>query len=71
MPTVIGSFISRRVYDSKLRTVHSIRTTACCRFVDVRNGEEVKKGVSWMVRVPGAHQSVVRADAYLPRMREK
>ena len=52
MPTVIGNFISRHVYDSELRTVHSIHTPTCCRFVDVSNGREIKKGVSWMVRVP-------------------
>ena len=49
MPTIIGSFISRHVYDSKLLTVHKIHTQTCCRFVDVRNGEESKKGLSWMV----------------------
>jgi len=48
MPKVIGDFISRQVYDSKLFTKHAIETHTCCRFVDVWNGEEVKKGVSWM-----------------------
>ena len=52
MPTVIGYFISRNVYGSKLRTKHSINTLTCCRFVDVSNGKETKKGVSWTVRVP-------------------
>ena len=52
MPTVIGHFISCHVYDSKLRTIHDIKTLACCRFADVRNGEESKdKGVSWVVRI--------------------
>ena len=51
MPTVIGDFISRHVYDSKLRTKHSINILTCCRFVDVSNGKETKKGVSWVVRV--------------------
>ena len=50
MPTVLGGFISRHVYDSKLLTEHAIHTQSCCRFVDVSNGEEIKKGVSWMVR---------------------
>ena len=50
MPIVIGDFISRHVYDSKLMTSHAINTLTCCRFVDVRDGEEIKKGVSWMVR---------------------
>lgn len=49
IPTVIGNFISSRVYDSKLRTEHKIHTLTCCRFVDVHNGEEVKRGVSWTV----------------------
>ena len=50
MPTVIGDFISRQVYDSKLFTEHAITTHTCCRFVDVNDGEEIKRGVSWMVR---------------------
>ena len=50
MPTIIGHFISRHVYDSKLRTKHSINTLTCCRFVDVSNGKELRKGVSWTVR---------------------
>ena len=52
MPTVIGNFISRRVYQEKLGTVHPIKTNDCCRFVDVSNGKETKKGVSWVVRLP-------------------
>ncbi|KAF9647979.1 hypothetical protein BDM02DRAFT_3097219, partial [Thelephora ganbajun] len=48
MPTVIGNFISRHVYSSRLRTVHHIHHPTCCRFVDVSNGKEIKKGVSWV-----------------------
>ena len=51
MPTIIGNFISRHVYNSKLLTTHKIRSQTCCRFVDVRNGEESKKGLSWMVSI--------------------
>jgi hypothetical protein len=51
MPMVIGNFISRNVYNSKLRTKHDINTLTCCRFVDASDGKEFKKGVSWMVRV--------------------
>jgi len=51
MPLVVGDFISRHVYDSKLATVHPIHTVACCRFVNVSDGEEIKKGVSWVVRL--------------------
>ena len=67
MPTVIGRFISRNVYGSKLQTVHTIHIQTCCRFVDVSNGKETKKGGSWTVRPTpprNAHLSVV-ADAYL------
>lgn len=53
MPTVIGHFISRHVYNSKLGTKHPINTITCCRFVDVSNGKEIKKGLSWTVRFPG------------------
>ena len=52
MPKVIGYFISRHVYGSKLRTQHDINTLTCCRFVDVSDGEETKKGNSWTVREP-------------------
>jgi len=65
MPTVIGDFISRHVYGSKLKTVHSVHAPTCCRFVDVSNGKEFKKGVSWTVRVPDTTQFVVRADNYV------
>ena len=51
MPTVIGKFISRHVYDSELRTQHAIESLTCCRFVDVSNGKEAKEGVSWVVRI--------------------
>jgi len=49
MPMVIGHFISSHVYGSKLGTKHPINTLVCCRFVDVSNGKEIKKGLSWMV----------------------
>ena len=51
MPMVIGHFISRHVYNSKLLTERDINTLTCCRFVDVCDGKEVKRGVSWVVRV--------------------
>ncbi|KIJ67000.1 hypothetical protein HYDPIDRAFT_85949 [Hydnomerulius pinastri MD-312] len=47
MPTVIGDFISRHVYKSKLRTHHNIHDSKACRFIDVKKGREVKKGKSW------------------------
>ena len=49
---VIGHFISRHVYNSKLGTKHPISTLICCRFVDVSSGKEVKRGLSWMVCFP-------------------
>jgi len=49
MPVVIGSFISRNVYSSRLLTHHGIVTPTCCRFVDVRHGWEMKAGHSWTV----------------------
>ena len=50
MPHVIGTFISRNVYDSKLLTFHSDTTSKACRFIDVNKGREMKRGHSWVVR---------------------
>ncbi|KAG2035299.1 P-loop containing nucleoside triphosphate hydrolase protein [Suillus americanus] len=47
MPLVIGTFISRHVYDQKLMTVHAINSRAACRFLDVKKGKEEKLGKSW------------------------
>jgi len=47
MPHIIGDFISRHVYQSKLHTKHDISDIFCCRFVNVSNGKEAKMGVSW------------------------
>ncbi|KAG2074290.1 hypothetical protein BDR04DRAFT_1071679, partial [Suillus decipiens] len=48
MPLVIGSFISRHVYDQKLVTVHNNNSEAACRFLDVKMGQEKKAGNSWI-----------------------
>ncbi|KAJ3570489.1 hypothetical protein NP233_g4369 [Leucocoprinus birnbaumii] len=48
MPLLVGNYISREVYDSRLKSVHSISTNACCRFVDVVNGQEQRMGKSWI-----------------------
>ncbi|OJA16087.1 hypothetical protein AZE42_05642 [Rhizopogon vesiculosus] len=48
MPVIIGDFISRNVYDHKLKTVHNITSRTACRFLDVKGGQEKKSGVSWM-----------------------
>ncbi|KAG2038451.1 P-loop containing nucleoside triphosphate hydrolase protein [Suillus americanus] len=47
MPLVIGSFISRHVYNQKLMTEHDITSKAACRFLDVKKGKEEKSGKSW------------------------
>lgn len=49
MPRVVGSFISRHVYDGKLETVHAITSASACRFVDVQKGREKQEGHSWIV----------------------
>ncbi|KAH7903183.1 AAA domain-containing protein, partial [Hygrophoropsis aurantiaca] len=54
MPVVIGQFISRQVYDGKLRTNHLITSGDACRFVDVQNGEEQGAGNSWQNREESA-----------------
>ncbi|KAG1750836.1 P-loop containing nucleoside triphosphate hydrolase protein [Suillus lakei] len=48
MPLVIGSFISRHVYNQKLMTVHNNNSRAACRFLDVKRGQEQRAGKSWM-----------------------
>ncbi|KZP25209.1 P-loop containing nucleoside triphosphate hydrolase protein [Athelia psychrophila] len=47
MPVPIGAFISRHVYEGKLRTQHDITVSSSCRFKDVPNGEELLVGCSW------------------------
>ena len=49
MPVLLGEFISEEVYNSKLKSVHSIRDSDCIRFVDVRKGYEEAVGSSWQV----------------------
>lgn len=50
MPLPIGNFISKQVYQNRLKTEHSIRENSCCRFIDVSYGREVSRGRSWIVR---------------------
>ncbi|KAJ6531913.1 P-loop containing nucleoside triphosphate hydrolase protein [Mycena capillaripes] len=47
MPTQLGTFIGKHVYDNKLQTVHR-NTSQCCRFIDVKKSKEVQKGSSWI-----------------------
>ncbi|KAF9485152.1 P-loop containing nucleoside triphosphate hydrolase protein [Pholiota conissans] len=50
MPIPIGNFISKHVYNGKLKSEHMITDPQCCRFVDVSKGKEVSEGRSWKVR---------------------
>ncbi|KII84122.1 hypothetical protein PLICRDRAFT_32539 [Plicaturopsis crispa FD-325 SS-3] len=47
MPIPISKFISDKVYDSKLRSEHSISGMSCLSFVDVGKGREEQSGLSW------------------------
>ncbi|KAF8994646.1 P-loop containing nucleoside triphosphate hydrolase protein [Cyathus striatus] len=49
MPICLGTFISRTIYESRLKSVHEIKTSDCLKFVDVgiQHGEETKDGSSW------------------------
>ncbi|TBU26537.1 P-loop containing nucleoside triphosphate hydrolase protein, partial [Dichomitus squalens] len=49
MPVPLGNFISKTIYDSKLKSEHKIRDfrTSSVLFVDVRKGAEERAGLSW------------------------
>ncbi|KAI0800447.1 P-loop containing nucleoside triphosphate hydrolase protein [Fomes fomentarius] len=47
MPVPLGDFISKEVYDSKLKSQHLIKTRRCVQFIDVRKGQEESVGSSW------------------------
>ncbi|KAK0471193.1 P-loop containing nucleoside triphosphate hydrolase protein [Armillaria novae-zelandiae] len=49
MPHPLGDFISREVYDNRLRSEHGIADPSCIAFIDARNGNEKKSGFSWQV----------------------
>ena len=49
MPTFLGNFISRHVYDGQLLSEHRNKSADCCRFVDVAEGKETRAGMSWKV----------------------
>ncbi|KAG8994071.1 hypothetical protein FRB94_010188 [Tulasnella sp. JGI-2019a] len=48
MPVPIGQFISRNVYDSKLKSSHSIKDLDCLKLVDVEVGFEEVDKTSWI-----------------------
>ncbi|TFY66809.1 hypothetical protein EVG20_g4292 [Dentipellis fragilis] len=48
MPTVICNFISRQIYDGRLKSKHNLHSKNACRFVNVDRGKEEKSGHSWI-----------------------
>ncbi|KAI6042876.1 AAA domain-containing protein, partial [Pisolithus marmoratus] len=48
MPSAVGDFISRKVYDGKLKTCHEDSLSVPCRFVNVDRGQETRSGKSWI-----------------------
>lgn len=49
MPVPIGDFISKHVYEGRLKSRHTISDPKCCTFIDVADGIEVAQGHSWKV----------------------
>lgn len=49
MPMELGSFISKSVYASALKSEHNITSSSCVKLVDVCNGYEENQGLSWKV----------------------
>jgi hypothetical protein len=49
LPIRLGEFISKNVYDGKLRSKHSVTDYSCISFIDVWKGKETKKGNSYLV----------------------
>ncbi|KAJ7576716.1 P-loop containing nucleoside triphosphate hydrolase protein [Mycena floridula] len=49
MPVPIGGFISKAVYNGRIKSVHTILTPSCLAFIDAQ-GQEIKRGFSWTVR---------------------
>lgn len=48
MPLAIGKFISKHVYEGRLKTNHSLTSPKTCRFVHVKGTQEERKGHSWV-----------------------
>lgn len=70
MPVPIGAFISANVYNNRLKSEHDIKTPSSCRFVNVANGKEEKKGHSWMVTIL-KHRAIDVTDYLSKRMFER
>ena len=49
LPIHLGSFISGKVYNGKLRSEHEIEDYSCITFIDVWKGKETRRGNSYLV----------------------
>ncbi|KAK0433858.1 P-loop containing nucleoside triphosphate hydrolase protein [Armillaria borealis] len=47
MPRPLGNFISREVYNNRLRSENNITDPSCIAFIDTKYGTEEKSGFSW------------------------
>ncbi|KAK0476953.1 P-loop containing nucleoside triphosphate hydrolase protein [Armillaria novae-zelandiae] len=47
MPHPLGEFISREVYNGRLRSEHRIKDPSCVAFIDTKTGMEERSGLSW------------------------
>ncbi|KAK0445637.1 P-loop containing nucleoside triphosphate hydrolase protein, partial [Desarmillaria tabescens] len=47
MPHPLGEFISREVYNNRLRSEHGIKDQSCIAFIDTKTGTEENSGFSW------------------------
>ncbi|KAK0482998.1 P-loop containing nucleoside triphosphate hydrolase protein [Armillaria luteobubalina] len=47
MPHPLGDFISREVYNNRLRSEHDITDPSCIAFINAKYGDEEKSGFSW------------------------
>ncbi|PBK86089.1 P-loop containing nucleoside triphosphate hydrolase protein [Armillaria gallica] len=47
MPHPLGNFISREVYDNRLRSENDVADPSCIAFIDAKYGNEEKCGFSW------------------------
>ncbi|KAK0483001.1 P-loop containing nucleoside triphosphate hydrolase protein [Armillaria luteobubalina] len=62
MPHPLGTFISREVYNNRLRLENNITDPSCIAFIDAEYGTEEKSGFSWR------NYEEVRTIAHLVRL---
>ncbi|KZT73689.1 hypothetical protein DAEQUDRAFT_743114 [Daedalea quercina L-15889] len=55
MPKPVGTFISKHVYNGRLKTSHEVTSRRSCILVDIHHGKETKSNNSWI--------NVAEADA--------